>query len=245
MEINVQPTSALKHASSTDGVPLRTPIFSKRTSIATKSSNESFDSEYSQLINALGLDIEGYQYNGGSYDSSIPLSDVPVGINGWCAVDLPSVYSTMLDTHELIAEHLRPDNVALGRLTTDVSDISTRITSAINDCLSSMNEGRVSSQPSVGSHAETHNVASDTEQLNTEAAATVNHQLPEVSAWFKAMHQSQEDKSTVDTHKPCSPSSNGLHPGTRCQRWVKKIKTAVKNKIKAASSAIKQATRRY
>lgn len=227
IEVSLRPVSALTSRSSRDETSIITSVFSKRTSVTTKPSDDSVGSAYPRLLDALDLETE----------VSLPSAAFATTINDRRVVSMPILTSSV--QCEQIPAHLPLAVVATTHPADDNPATPIRRDHLGQKCLSPILEVHTPQQLSPQLFLDPHESIilddrADARQLPTEV------QLQAIGAWVEAVLQSQAQMAVVDTQEYL-PLFDNMRANDPRRHWKARAKISIRSRARTASEVTKKA----
>ena len=224
----IRSASALTSHSSRDDLSIRTSVFSKRASVTTKPSNESFGSDYLRLIETLDLEVEVNSSTTASFhDRRIAC--------------VPTLTLVTTDSGDTATEASALNQIASEQRVNTAPSTSTHFVNTVSNCLSPIVEVQTPLESSPKQLAETH-VSISLDDRADSLPLPIELRQPDINPRPDGERESQgQQPATTLLQPPYSPVTNESHAARK--RWSSKVKS-MKSRFQAASGATRQGARR-
>lgn len=232
VENKLRPDSVLTSQSSRDSVS--TSVFSKRTSVTTKPSNESFESDHSRLVDTLDLaldfEVECRKATGNVSCDNRRVASMPIlspsttyRCDKTCRVSGLNQASPNVSIKSAPSTPIRTNTAAAKKHLTPIIEVQTPV------------------QSSPPKAADIQTTTSHNDQTHTTLLPTQKKMIFE--QWADESHLSLEPIGATPPQQPQSSWSDDSHATTKRQRWTSKFKMSMKAHVQSVSKASKQRTR--
>lgn len=229
IEISLRPVSALTTRSSGEGMSLHSSVFSKRTAVTTRPSNDSVGSAYPRTINSPDLETETGFCSVASATAS----------NDRHVASMPILTLATSESGDMATKSSQLTNAASAQINGGVPATPTCNGSPVHEGLSPIVEVQTPLRPCTKRLPGRYNSIS--KEARTDAHLVPEEvQLPDIGIWLDAVRQSEDKEAAVEIQGLYSPLFDDLRPTLHRRRWSTKVKTLVKNRIQAASGATKR-----